>query len=50
MEVRSHHTGGKTSSTILPKITSPGVITARPEHPLPGPNTAALFPTHLVCN
>lgn len=45
--VRSHHTGGKTSSAILPKITSPGVAAARPKHPLPGPNTATLFPTHL---
>lgn len=34
MGVRSHHTGGKTSSAKLPKITSPGVVTARPEHPL----------------
>jgi len=47
--VRSHHTGGKTSSAILPRITSPGVAAARPKHPLPGPNTATLFPTHLVC-
>lgn len=30
---------------ITPKSTSPGVVTARPEHPLSGPNTAALFPT-----
>ena len=46
VEVRSHHTGGKTSSTILPKITSPGVVAARPEHPLPGPKHGTHTHTH----
>lgn len=47
VEVRSHHTGGKTSSTMLPKITSPGVVAARPEHPLPGPKHGSALPhTH----
>lgn len=36
MGVRSHHTGGKTSSALLPRTTSPGELRARPEHPLPG--------------
>lgn len=39
-----HYAGGKTSFPKVPKITTPGVISARPQHPLHGPNTAAPSP------